>query len=94
MISVRRLAYLENILSKHDNEVVSKVYYAMKFNPLKDDLYNLDKADFNMIGMDVDEVNQHRFSDKTLTTYKKKTFEKREKKKTPIGLASFASGLA
>ena len=55
VITVRRIMYLKNILNKHEDEVVSKVYSAMKNSPLKGDWYNLIQSDFEKIGMTLDE---------------------------------------
>jgi hypothetical protein len=49
------MIYLKNILSKHEDEVVRKVYSAMKNKPLKGDWYNLVQSDFERIGMTLDE---------------------------------------
>ena len=51
VMSVRRMTYLKNILNKHEEEVVRKVYSAMKNKPLKGDWYNLIQSDFERIGM-------------------------------------------
>ena len=51
VITVRRIMYLKNILNKHENEVVIKVYSAMKNSPLKGDWYNVIQSDFERIGM-------------------------------------------
>ena len=49
------MIYLKSILSKHDEEVVPKVYFAMKKSPLKGDWYKLIESDFDKIGMIIDE---------------------------------------
>ena len=56
VISARRMIYLKSILSKHEDEVVPKVYFAMKKSPLKGDWYKLVESDFEKIGMTVDET--------------------------------------
>ena len=61
------MIYLKNILSKHEDEVVRKVYSAMKNKPLKGDWYNLVKSDFERIGMSLDE---NCIQEADLTTYK------------------------
>ena len=68
VISVRRMLYLKNILSKHENKVVQKVYNAMKSDPLKGDWYNLLVSDFKKIGMEIDES---KIKEVDLITYKK-----------------------
>ena len=70
VISVRRMVYLKNILSKHENEVVQKVYRAMKSDPLKGYWYNLLVSDFQKIGM---EINESKIKEVDLITYKKNT---------------------
>ena len=55
LITVRRIMYLKNILNKHEDKVVSKVYSAMKNSPLKGDWYNLIQSDFERIGMTLNE---------------------------------------
>ena len=67
VISVRRIMYLKNILNKHEDEVVSKVYNAMKNSPLKGDWYNLIQSDFEKIGMTLDEKS---IKEADLSTFK------------------------
>ena len=49
------MLYLKHILNKHEDEVVRKVYTAMKSVPLKGDWYNLVEADFKNIGIELNE---------------------------------------
>jgi hypothetical protein len=55
VISVRRMLYLKNILGRHHDEVIRKVYFAMKAKPHKGDWYYLVKSDFQKYGIDMDE---------------------------------------
>ena len=67
VISVRRMLYLKHILNKHENEVVRKVYTAMKSNPLRGDWYKLVEADFKNIGM---ELNEKLIEEANITVFK------------------------
>ena len=49
VISVRRMLYLKTILSRHDDEVVKRVYNAIKERPLKGDWYFRVASDFEEI---------------------------------------------
>ena len=55
VISVRRMLYLKTILSRHEDEVVRRVYMAMKERPLKGDWYNRVALDFEQIQVKMDE---------------------------------------
>ena len=55
VISVRRMLYLKTILSRHEDEVVRRVYTAMKERPLKGDWYNRVILDFEQAEVDMDE---------------------------------------
>jgi hypothetical protein len=55
VISVRRMLYLKTILDRHDNEIIKKVYIAMKSNPHKGDWIKLVERDFQKIGLDMDD---------------------------------------
>ena len=51
VISVKRLVYLQNILQKHDDSIVKKVYLAQKTNPSNGDwtkLIECDKEKYNL----------------------------------------------
>ena len=67
------MIYLKSILSKHDDEVVPKVYFAMKNSPLKGDWYNLIESDFANIRMVIDE---NAIKEADLISYKKKHIKK------------------
>ena len=49
VISVRRLLFFHTIISRHENEITSKVYMAMKEDPIKGDLIELIKKDLEAI---------------------------------------------
>ena len=49
VISVRRMLYLKTILSRHEDEVVRRVYTAMKERPLKGDWYHRVTLDFEKV---------------------------------------------
>ena len=70
IISVRRMIYLKSILSKHEDEVVPKVYFVMKNSPLKGDWYKRLESDFDKIGMIIDE---NAIKEADLISYKKNT---------------------
>ena len=55
MISVRRMLYLKTILSRHDDEVVKRVYNAIKERPLKGDWYFRVASDFEQANINMDE---------------------------------------
>ena len=55
MISVRRMLYLKTILSRHEDEVVRRVYHAMKERPLKGDWYNKVASDVEQLNISMDE---------------------------------------
>ena len=57
VISVRRMLYLKTILSRHDEEIIKKVYLAMKERTLKGDWYHLVKSDFQKANIKMDEQN-------------------------------------
>ena len=55
VISVRRMLYLKTILSRHEDEVIRRVYQAMKERSLKGNLYIRVASDFEQVGMPMDE---------------------------------------
>ena len=73
VISSRRMIYLKTILDKSNEEVVKKVYLAMKENPIKNDWYHLLKSDFEKINI---VLNEEQILQTDVLTYKKniKTF--------------------
>ena len=67
VISVRRMCYLQNILKRHDSELVKRVYNELKDSSVKGDWYSLVKQDFEFINEIIDEErikenseNQHK----------------------------------
>ena len=52
ILSVRRLMYLYELLSRDKNELIHQIYITMKEDPLKDDWINLIKED--MIKFNID----------------------------------------
>ena len=51
VISVRRLLYLHEILSRNESELIHEVYIAMKEAPLKDDWYHLVRKDIDNLNL-------------------------------------------
>ena len=53
VISSRRLMYLHNILKQQDEELIKRIYCAMKESPMKDDwVINVEK-DLNELGINL-----------------------------------------
>ena len=69
VMTVRRLLYWHNILKRHTNELISKVYFAMRDSPMKGDWINLVSDDLESIGMtlgvekDVVQLSKKQFKD-------------------------------
>ena len=69
VINVRRLIYLQNILKKHDKEIVKKVYGAQKKAPCTGDWvilveedrlkYNIEYSDEQIAELSDDEFNKY-----------------------------------
>ena len=55
VIAIRRMLYLNTIISQPDDEVVKKVYIAMKENPLKGDWYHKVAADYKNANLELNE---------------------------------------
>ena len=55
IISSRRINYLFEIISRADSELIKRVYSAQTQNPSIGDFINLVKADFEFIGVTLDE---------------------------------------
>ena len=49
------MIYLKTILDRHDEEIIKKVYIAMRENPLKNDWYHLVKTNFEKVNLTLDE---------------------------------------
>ena len=57
VISVKRMSYLQVILKRHPNEITQRVYNAMKMSPLPGDWIHRLKADFESIGLELNELS-------------------------------------
>ena len=55
IIASRRMSYQQTLLKRNDDELTKKIYKAQKDNPIEGDFYNLVKADWEMIGKEMDE---------------------------------------
>ena len=55
IIASRRILYLQNILRRHEDELVRRVYCAMKNSPLKGDWSNTVNQDMETIGVTLSE---------------------------------------
>ena len=68
VISSRRMIYLKTILDKSNEEVVKKVYLAMKENPIKNDWYHFMKSDLEKMNILLNDVQ---IEQTDVLTYKK-----------------------
>ena len=68
VISVRRMIYLKVILSRTNEEVIRKVYIAMKENPIKGDWYFKVANDFKQVNI---EMNEDTIINTDMVTFKK-----------------------
>ena len=80
VIAVRRLMYLRNILERHDDEVVKKVYIAQKKNPSKGDWVttvteDLEKYDLNLNDVDIIKLTEIDYKNKVKKNVREKAFE-------------------
>ena len=57
MVSCRRMIYHQTILKRPDEELTKRVYNAQKDSPTDGDFYQLVKADWEMVGENLDEVH-------------------------------------
>ena len=55
IIASRRINYLHNILTRNENEVVSRVYFAQKAKPLQGDFVKLVESDLQLINLQYNE---------------------------------------
>ena len=55
VISVRRMTYLQVILKIHANEITNRVYNAMKISHLPGNCIHKVKADFECVGLELNE---------------------------------------
>ena len=65
----KRLMFLYYILTRHKNELVSKVYFAQKKKPVKDDWYELIKSDLK-------EAQLEHYNEEEIKSMKKPTWKK------------------
>ena len=56
IIKARRLTYLRNILTKNKNELISRVYYAQKRKPVRDDWFLTVKHDLEELDIQLSET--------------------------------------
>ena len=54
VITLQRMLYIKTILSRHEDEVVRRVYTAMKEKPLKGDWYHRVPLDFEQVDISMD----------------------------------------
>ena len=73
ILAVRRIIYLHNIVSRHNSELLFRVYSAMKNAPLKGDWISIVRKD--MEEMDI------KFSDDEISMMSKTDFKSIVKKK-------------
>jgi hypothetical protein len=73
VISVRRLLYLHEILTRPTSELISQIYTAMKESPIKDDWIHLIYEDMNKFSIDL--------SDEQISVLRKQDFKKIVKSK-------------
>ena len=57
VITVRRLCYLQNILKRHKEEVIRRVYIAQKKNPIKGDWVQMIEDDMKNLQINVSDAN-------------------------------------
>ena len=57
VISVRRMTYLQVILKRHADEITQRVYNAMKISPLPGDWIHKLIADFESVGLEINEMS-------------------------------------
>ena len=88
VISVRRMGYLQVLLKRHTREITRRVYNAMKISPLPGDWIHNVKADFQGVGLDLNDkaiekmdTTEYKHMIKKLV-WKKNLAEMNEKKKT------------
>ena len=51
IISIRRILYLHNILNRHEDQLVRRIYSAMKESPVKGDWIVMVKDDISSLNM-------------------------------------------
>ena len=55
IITIRRILYFQNIITRTDQELIKRVYIAQKTDPVKGDWINYLKDDFEYLGEEVNE---------------------------------------
>ena len=55
IIASRRMMFQQTILKRNEDELTKKIYKAQKNNPIEGDFYNLVKADWEMMGEEMNE---------------------------------------
>ena len=68
MILCRRMIYLKTILDQNNDEVVKKVYKAIKQKPMKTDRHQLQVSDFEKMNI---KLNENQIENTNALTYKK-----------------------
>ena len=58
VIIVRRLMYYQEIIKRHENELIKRVYTAMKKDPIKGDWINLVVDDFKFLDMTLEDEEE------------------------------------
>jgi hypothetical protein len=87
IMTVRRLMYLHNILSRHKSELIHKTFKAMKQKPVKDDWIHLVTKDLMKIDMtleneeDIKNVSKNQFKTIVKERVRKYAFEELENTK-------------
>ena len=72
IITSRRVIYLQSILKRPEDELVRRVYYAQKENPVNGDFVKLIQADFDLLGAKFTENEVISMSKEALKTEVKK----------------------
>ena len=76
VITVRRLMYWHTILNRNKEQLISKIYFAMKNNPLKDDWIHHVMKDLEKIGFSIeDEENLSNLDKISFKALKKKNIK-------------------
>ena len=55
ILASRRIMYLKSILQKDSQELMLKIYFAQKSDPLKGDFYKLVQEDKNLIDLNMED---------------------------------------
>ena len=68
VITVRRVLYLHTIITRHNDELIKKIYRAMKYDPVKGEWIHLVQSDMRDIDLNM--------SDDLITTIPREEFKK------------------